>query len=152
MTVQKKVSALMFRNPVRLCLKCKSLNSRFMCPLDLRLSLRAYLSANDIDHPNIACIYARLGMNKGIHTIIIAMLSCNDVIAIFLFGVLLGIVFSTGNLTHQLLQGPVGIVMGCVFGAASGLATLKLPSDTAVGAFFLFHTFFFQLASRLLQS
>lgn len=42
----------------------------------------------------------------------IAVTSCNDVIAIFLFGVLLGIVFSTGNLTHQLLQGPVGIVMG----------------------------------------
>lgn len=42
----------------------------------------------------------------------LAMTSCNDVIAIFLFGVLLGVVFSTGNLTQQLLQGPVGIVMG----------------------------------------
>ncbi|KAL7016834.1 hypothetical protein ACKWTF_010154 [Chironomus riparius] len=71
----------------------------------------------------------RLGLNKGIHTVIIAVTSCNDVIAIFLFGVLLGIAFSTGNLTHQLLQGPVGIVMGCVFGAVSGLVILKFPSD-----------------------
>lgn len=63
---------------------------------------------------------------------IIAMTSCNDVIAIFLFSVLCGIVFSRGNLTHQLLQGPVGIVMGCVFGAISGLLVLKLPSAEAV--------------------
>lgn len=73
----------------------------------------------------------RLGLNKGIHTVIIAMTSCNDVISIFLFGVMCGIVFSTGNLTHQLLQGPVGIVLGCVFGAVSGLMLLKLPSDKA---------------------
>lgn len=63
---------------------------------------------------------------------LIAVTSCNDVIAIFLFGVLLGIAFSTGNLTHQLLQGPVGIVMGCVFGCLSGLVVLKFPSDKSV--------------------
>lgn len=60
------------------------------------------------------------------------MLALNDVVAIFLFGVLCGIVFSTGNLTHQLLQGPVGIVMGCVFGAVAGLCVLRLPSDNSV--------------------
>lgn len=38
----------------------------------------------------------RLGLNKGIHTLIIAMTSCNDVIAIFLFGVVLSTIFSTG--------------------------------------------------------
>lgn len=74
----------------------------------------------------------RLGLNKGIHTVIIAMTSCNDVIAIFLFSVLCSIVFSTGNLTHQLIQGPVGIVMGCVFGAVSGLFVLHLPSPQSV--------------------
>lgn len=36
-------------------------------------------------------------MNKGIHTVIIAMTSCNDVIAIFCFGVLLGVIFTTGE-------------------------------------------------------
>lgn len=73
-----------------------------------------------------------LGLNKGIHTVIIAMTGINDVLAIFFFTVLCGIVFSNGNLTHQLLQGPVGIVMGCVFGGISGLLVLKLPSDESV--------------------
>lgn len=76
-------------------------------------------------------VVVRLGSNS-LHTVIIAMTSCNDVIAIFLFGVLCGVVFSTGNLTHQLLQGPVGIVMGCVFGAISGLLVLLLPAREAV--------------------
>lgn len=43
----------------------------------------------------------RLGMNKGIHTLIIAMTSCNDVLAIFLFGVILGVIFSTGEYREQ---------------------------------------------------
>lgn len=94
-------------------LKCKSLNSHFA------------LVGRWHGVP-------RLGVNKGIHTVIIAMTSCNDVIAIFLFGVLCGVVFSTGNLAHQLLQGPVGIVMGCVFGGVSGLLVLRLPADKAV--------------------
>lgn len=64
------------------------------------------------------------------------MCSCNDVIAIFLFNVLCGVVFSSGNLTHQLLQGPVGIVMGCVYGALAGLLVLNLPSRDAVFIWF----------------
>lgn len=71
-------------------------------------------------------------MNKGIHTVILSMLAVNDVIAIFLFNVLCGVVFPSGDLTHQLLQGPVGIVMGCVFGVLSGLLVLRLPSDKSV--------------------
>lgn len=63
------------------------------------------------------------------------MTSCNDVIAIFLFGVLCGIVFPSGDLTHQILQGPVGIVMGCVIGALSGFVVLHLPSDKSVCQF-----------------
>lgn len=43
----------------------------------------------------------RLGMNNGIHTLIIAMTSCNDVIAIFLFGVILGVIFTTGKCRTQ---------------------------------------------------
>lgn len=101
-------------------LKCKSLNSHFASILLF-----------------IAHATAAVGLNKGIHTVIIAMTSCNDVISIFLFGVLCGIVFSTGNLTHQLLQGPVGIVMGCVFGALSGFLVLQLPSDKSVWKCFL---------------
>lgn len=70
----------------------------------------------------------RLGLYKGIHTIIIAMTSCNDVVAIFLFGVLLGVIFSTGQLVDQLLQGPIGIGIGLVFGFITGLSLCFLPS------------------------
>ncbi|XP_035904171.1 sodium/hydrogen exchanger 9B2 isoform X1 [Anopheles stephensi] len=70
----------------------------------------------------------RLGLNKGIHTLIIAMTSCNDVLAIFLFGVILGVIFSTGDLTSQILQGPIGIVIGLVYGGLCGVALLYVPS------------------------
>lgn len=73
----------------------------------------------------------RLGMNKGIHTLIIAMTSCNDVLAIFLFGVILGVIFSTGSLTSQILQGPIGIVIGLAFGGACGASLLYVPSYKA---------------------
>ncbi|KAL5284996.1 SLC9B2.2 family protein [Megaselia abdita] len=70
----------------------------------------------------------KLGMNKGIHTLIYAMTTCNDVVSIFVFGVILGVVFSTGSLTEQLLQGPVGIGIGIVFGFLYGLTMVVLPS------------------------
>ncbi|XP_053673820.1 sodium/hydrogen exchanger 9B2 [Anopheles nili] len=70
----------------------------------------------------------RLGLNKGIHTLIIATTSCNDVLAIFLFGVILGVIFSTGDLTSQILQGPIGIVIGLVYGGLCGFALLHVPS------------------------
>ena len=74
----------------------------------------------------------RLGMNKGIHTMIIAMTSCNDVIAIFLFGVLLGVIFATGDLTSQILQGPIGIAIGLIYGSSLGYFLLKMPSFKSV--------------------
>lgn len=40
----------------------------------------------------------RLGLNGGIHTLIYAMTACNDILAIFLFGVMIGIIFSKGTL------------------------------------------------------
>lgn len=39
----------------------------------------------------------QLGLYKGIHTIIIAMTSINDVLSIFMFNVVLGMIFSTGK-------------------------------------------------------
>lgn len=39
----------------------------------------------------------KLGLNNGIHTVIYATTTFNDVIAIFIFGVILGTVFSKGE-------------------------------------------------------
>lgn len=74
----------------------------------------------------------RLGMNKGIHTVIIGMTGCNDVLSIFVFGVILGTIFSTGTLSETILQGPIGIVVGLVYGGLIGYMILYLPSDKAV--------------------
>lgn len=74
----------------------------------------------------------RLGLNGGIHTLIIAATSCNDVLAIFLFGVVLGMIFATGTLAEQLLQGPVGIGIGVVYGGLFGVLLWLVPSNRAV--------------------
>lgn len=74
----------------------------------------------------------RLGMNKGIHTVISGMTGCNDVLSIFFFGVMLGTIFSTGTLADQILQGPIGVVIGLVYGGVIGYLILYLPSDRAV--------------------
>ncbi|XP_075146265.1 na[+]/H[+] hydrogen antiporter 2 [Haematobia irritans] len=71
----------------------------------------------------------RLGLNNGIHTLIYAMTTCNDVVAIFVFGVINGVVFSTGgSLTEQILQGPIGIGIGIVYGYLYGLMLQFVPS------------------------
>ncbi|XP_067630189.1 sodium/hydrogen exchanger 9B2 [Eurosta solidaginis] len=71
----------------------------------------------------------RLGLNSGIHTLIYAMTSCNDVVAIFLFGVIMSVMFATDkSLLEQLLQGPIGIGIGIVFGYVYGLVLTTFPS------------------------
>uniref|UniRef100_A0A1A9UZV4 Uncharacterized protein n=1 Tax=Glossina austeni TaxID=7395 RepID=A0A1A9UZV4_GLOAU len=76
----------------------------------------------------------RLGLNDGIHTLIYAMTACNDILAIFLFGVMIGIIFSKGNLSEQLLQGPIGIGIGLVYGYLFGLMLQFVPSRNATYA------------------
>lgn len=79
----------------------------------------------------------RLGLYKGLHTIIIATLSCNNVIAIFIFGIILGAIFSTGSLTDQILQGPIGFGIGFVFGFVSGVMQCVFPSQKSVSVFLI---------------
>lgn len=45
----------------------------------------------------------KLGLYKDIHTIIIAVTTCNDVLSIFFFRVVLTIIFSNGNCSAQLI-------------------------------------------------
>ncbi|KAH8313251.1 hypothetical protein KR067_003039, partial [Drosophila pandora] len=76
----------------------------------------------------------RLGLNSGIHTLIYAMTTCNDVVAIFMFGVIISVIFSTTSLTQQVLQGPIGIGIGLVFGYLYGVMLQYLPSRHATYA------------------
>ncbi|XP_022230053.2 sodium/hydrogen exchanger 9B1 isoform X2 [Drosophila obscura] len=76
----------------------------------------------------------RLGLNSGIHTLIYAMTTCNDVVSIFMFGVIISVIFSTTSLTQQVLQGPIGIGIGLVFGYLYGMMLQFLPSRNATYA------------------
>ncbi|XP_039492874.1 sodium/hydrogen exchanger 9B1 isoform X2 [Drosophila santomea] len=76
----------------------------------------------------------RLGLNSGIHTLIYAMTTCNDVVAIFMFGVIISVIFSTTSLSQQVLQGPIGIGIGLVFGYLYGSMLQYLPSRNATYA------------------
>lgn len=73
----------------------------------------------------------KLGLNNGIHTLIYATTTCNDVVAIFTFGVILGVIFNPGKLSDQLLQGPVGIIVGVVYGYVFGLILVYFPSKNS---------------------
>lgn len=73
----------------------------------------------------------KLGSNI-IHTIILAVTTFNDVLAIFCSTVLLGIIFNMGQLRNQVLQGPVGIMIGLIFGGVFGFFMGHLPSNYSV--------------------
>jgi len=61
------------------------------------------------------------GVEKGIPTFIIAAACLDNVLAISLFGVTLNFVFPSGNLTLSIIQGPLQVLIGIVYGLASGL-------------------------------
>ncbi|GJQ80798.1 hypothetical protein Trydic_g9389 [Trypoxylus dichotomus] len=67
------------------------------------------------------------GVNKSIHTLVIAASTINDIICIALFGIVVGLIFSTGSLTMQILQGPIVIGMGFSYGIAWGIVCQYLP-------------------------
>lgn len=67
------------------------------------------------------------GVAKGIPTLIIAVAGIDDAISVALFGIVLSIMFSTGSLTMQILQGPISIVGGIGFGIVWGLISGCTP-------------------------
>ncbi|KAI4466975.1 sodium/hydrogen exchanger family [Holotrichia oblita] len=68
------------------------------------------------------------GVNKGIHTLVIAASTINDIICIALFGIMIGLIFSSGSLTMQILQGPIVIAMGFAYGIVWGIVCQILPN------------------------
>jgi len=72
------------------------------------------------------------GVEQGIPTLVMAASSFDDVIAISLFGVFLGIAFSEGNLVFNIFRGPIELLMGVVFGSLVGVLCWFLPNKTEV--------------------
>ncbi|XP_025202600.1 sodium/hydrogen exchanger 9B2-like [Melanaphis sacchari] len=71
----------------------------------------------------------RLGYGelKGINTLLIAASSLDDTVSISAFGILLGVLFSTGSLTRQIIQGPIDVSIGIVIGLMWGCVLIFVP-------------------------
>ncbi|KAL1458445.1 hypothetical protein WDU94_008599 [Cyamophila willieti] len=67
------------------------------------------------------------GNDKSISTLVIAASSVDDIAAISMFGVLLGCLFSEGDLTSKIVQGPLEVLIGVVWGLLMGLALACFP-------------------------
>ncbi|XP_022779833.1 sodium/hydrogen exchanger 9B2-like isoform X2 [Stylophora pistillata] len=70
------------------------------------------------------------GVEQGIPTLVMAASSFDDVIAISLFGVFLGIAFSEGNIVFNIFRGPIELLMGAVFGSLVGILCWFLPNKS----------------------
>ena len=65
---------------------------------------------------------------SGIPTLVIAAASVDDVLAISCFTILLGVIFNpSDNITRTVLQGPLEVVVGVVYGVISGLICTYFP-------------------------
>ncbi|XP_071508916.1 sodium/hydrogen exchanger 9B2-like [Diadema antillarum] len=69
------------------------------------------------------------GVRQGIPTLVIAAASCDDVLAIGAFGVILGAAFATGNLVYSIFRGPLELLMGVLYGGLAGLLLWFLPDS-----------------------
>ncbi|XP_028408354.1 sodium/hydrogen exchanger 9B2-like [Dendronephthya gigantea] len=67
------------------------------------------------------------GVDEGIPTLGVASASLENVFAISLVGVFLGLAFSEGNLTYNIFRGPIEIVLGLAIGIIVGPLLWILP-------------------------
>lgn len=73
----------------------------------------------------------RLGVDKGIDTLVIAAASFDDVIAISLYGLVQGLIFSEGTSVEEMVQHPLGLVFGILYGLVLGKALQWVPMRSA---------------------
>ncbi|XP_060853698.1 sodium/hydrogen exchanger 9B2-like isoform X1 [Rhopalosiphum padi] len=67
------------------------------------------------------------GEKNGVNTLVIAASSLDDIVSISAFGVLSGIIFSTGNLTSKIVQGPEDVCIGTALGLVWGFLLIFVP-------------------------
>lgn len=67
------------------------------------------------------------GVAKGIPTLVIAVAGIDDAVSVAAFGIIGSIMFSSGDLTHQIAQAPVCIFGGLGFAVLWGLICKYIP-------------------------
>ncbi|XP_075213979.1 sodium/hydrogen exchanger 9B2-like isoform X2 [Lycorma delicatula] len=67
------------------------------------------------------------GEGKGIATLVIGASSLDDITAISVFGISLGMIFSQGDITQQIFQGPKEVLLGLVTGVGWGILSSFMP-------------------------
>ncbi|XP_018328727.1 sodium/hydrogen exchanger 9B2-like isoform X4 [Agrilus planipennis] len=68
------------------------------------------------------------GVNKGIHTLVIAASTVNDLVCIVGFGIVLDVIFSSGPWYSQISKGPIVLAIGFAYGIAWGVLCYFIPS------------------------
>jgi len=85
----------------------------------------------------IWCQEQRLGVSKGIPTLVIAAASVDDVLAITGFSVALGIAFDSGeSLTFVVLRGPLEVLIGVTYGILTGCLAWYIPEKDSPNVIF----------------
>ncbi|KAK7507738.1 hypothetical protein BaRGS_00000703 [Batillaria attramentaria] len=71
------------------------------------------------------------GLNKGIPTLVVAAVSLDAVLAITGFGVMLGIIFTSGSIVWAVVKGPIEIVAGITGGCLGGVLLWYIPQKSS---------------------
>jgi len=73
-----------------------------------------------------------LGVDKGVPTLVIAAASIDDVLAISCFTILLGVTFNpSDDIARTVLQGPIEVIVGIIYGVVSGILCTYLPPSSS---------------------
>ncbi|XP_055372212.1 sodium/hydrogen exchanger 9B2 isoform X2 [Condylostylus longicornis] len=67
------------------------------------------------------------GVAKGIPTLVIAVAGIDDALSVAIFGIIVSIMFSSGDMAYVISQAPVCIVGGLLYGVLWGLMACYIP-------------------------
>ncbi|XP_073941623.1 sodium/hydrogen exchanger 9B1-like isoform X2 [Choristoneura fumiferana] len=67
------------------------------------------------------------GVSKGIPTLVLAVSGVDDAASVAVFGIVSSIMFSSSSMTMNIIQGPLSITVGILFGAFCGYLVKVVP-------------------------
>jgi NhaP-type Na+/H+ or K+/H+ antiporter len=86
-----------------------------------------------------------VGVNEGITTLIVAAANIDVVIAISLFSIFLGLIFSEGSIVLDIFRAPIEISVGLIYGVITGLILWIIPTVYHVLNGHIIYAFYFAL-------